>query len=313
MSKSESTPLVSIVLTTYNGQTFLKEQLDSLISQSYPNIEIIAVDDGSTDDTVRILNDYAARHPDMKVTVNEANLGFIKNFEKGCLISRGDLIAFCDQDDYWKPDKIEKMASNIGEHHMIFCDSRLCGHELQDLGRNISDIVNFRSFDNCLQLSVLCRMYGHTLLITRALFNYAYPFLEMIPHDWWLPYTATLHGGIKFLPEPLVLYRQHASNVYGVIGGKRKNKNRRDRARKRLEILHIRQRMKIFYDSCPAHLAYEKRVLGALERSYRSFSPINNFRRMFLFFSHYKVLLTVKKYSDFRKCLFCIKMFVKIK
>ena len=73
-------PLVSVVLGTYNGETFLKEQLDSVLAQTYPNIEIIAVDDGSKDATVSILNDYAARDPRIKVYVNEQNLGFIKNF-----------------------------------------------------------------------------------------------------------------------------------------------------------------------------------------------------------------------------------------
>ena len=93
MSKLESTPLVSVVLTTYNGQPFLAQQLDSLFQQTYPYIEIIAVDDGSRDQTVAILREYAGRHPNMKVTLNETNLGFIRNFEKGCRLSTGRWIA----------------------------------------------------------------------------------------------------------------------------------------------------------------------------------------------------------------------------
>ncbi len=325
MNKLESAPLVSIVLTTYNGQTFLGQQLDSLFQQTYPEIEIIAVDDGSRDHTVSILQEYAARHPNMKVFVNETNLGFIKNFEKGCRLSSGNWIALCDQDDYWSPEKIEKMVGQIGDHPMIYHDSRLCGEDLQDLGRNISDIVNFSSFDNCLQLSVFCRMYGHALLITRSLFNKAYPFLTIIPHDWWLSYMATLHGGIKFLPEPLVLYRQHVANVYGVVGGKRKReegetrkgnaKSKREerREKKRKEVDAIRSRIRIFYEACPEDYEKEKRVLAALDRSYRDFSLVNDIRRVVIFLRHYKLLLTVKKYSLFRKYLFCLKMFVKIK
>jgi glycosyltransferase involved in cell wall biosynthesis len=323
MNKAESTPLVSIVLTTYNGQTFLGQQLDSLFQQTYPEIEIIAVDDGSGDHTVSILREYAARHPNMKVFVNETNLGFIKNFEKGCRLSSGNWIALCDQDDYWRPEKIEKMVGQIGDHPMIYCDSRVCDQDLRDTGKSISDIVNFSSYNSCLQLSVFCRMYGHALLITRVLFDKANPFLTIIPHDWWLSYMATLNGGIKFLPEPLVLYRQHAENVYGVVGGKSKKdvhrkggfqrRREKKREKKSREIDAIRSRIAIFYEACPVHFEKEKKVLAALNRSYRNFSLTNNTRRMVVFFRHYSLLLTIKKYSLFRKYLFCLKMFVKIK
>ena len=124
-------PLVSIVLGTYNGATFLKEQLESLVNQTYSSIEIIAVDDGSTDDTVSILKEYSVSYKNIKVFVNENNLGFIKNFEKGCSLASGEYIAFCDQDDCWHPEKIEKMVQHIGDHAMIFCNSALCDEALQ--------------------------------------------------------------------------------------------------------------------------------------------------------------------------------------
>jgi glycosyltransferase involved in cell wall biosynthesis len=156
-----SLPLVSVVLGTYNGGAYLREQLESILSQTYPNIEIVAVDDGSSDDTVPILKEYAAKHPAMKVFVNEHNLGFVKNFEKGCSLSVGELISLCDQDDWWMPEKVEKMADAIGDHLMIYCDSQLCDGSLGYLGRNISDIVHFESFYDCRQLCVFSRMYGH--------------------------------------------------------------------------------------------------------------------------------------------------------
>ncbi len=383
MNELTATPLVSVVLTTYNGEGFLEEQLDSLFEQTYSPIEVIVVDDGSHDNTLSILNRYAAAHSNMKVIANEVNLGFIKNFEKGCKLSQGALISLCDQDDYWDKDKIKKMAEAIGEYPLIYCDSRLCDENLQDLGRNISDIVHNQDFDNCLQLAVMCRMYGHALMFSRSLFDKAYPFLEVIPHDWWLAFTATLNGGVKYLPEPLVWYRQHAANLFGVIGGKRKrggapggdrpgigiaekenvpaeggNAERRTaegtKAEGRMEAegttegrnaeernapeeanagttgersskakhsakaehsgsAGIRNRIGIFYETCPDRLGKEKKVLGKLVKSYRSFSLPNNFRRMAVFFSNWDQLLTVKKYSIFRKYFFCLKMFIKIK
>src|ERR1035437_639540 len=84
ISSENKLPLVSIVLTTFNGERFLKQQLDSILCQTYHNIEIVALDDSSTDNTVEILNKYAARKKKMKFFVNEFNFFFKKIFEKGC-------------------------------------------------------------------------------------------------------------------------------------------------------------------------------------------------------------------------------------
>ena len=311
---SERMPLVSVILGTYNGETYLREQLDSLFTQTYARIEIVAVDDGSSDGTVGILREYAARHPAMTVYINPENLGFIKNFEKGARLSTGDLISFCDQDDHWSPDKIEKMVAAIGQHPMIFCDSALCDEHLQPLGKNISDLVHQQSFYDCRQLCVFSRMYGHAILITRDLFQKASPFIKEMPHDGWLAFHATLFGGAKFLPEPLVKYRQHASNVFGVVGRKRKKDNASQRSEKRKrELARIRTRMNAYYAACPDALVPQKQLLRDLVSSYRSFSLGNDWKRMLLFFSNYRLLLTVKRYSTWRKYLFCLKMFIKIK
>lgn len=307
-------PLVSIVLATYNGESFLAKQLESVFKQSYSNIEIIAVDDGSSDNTLRILNEHAAMHPAMTVYSNEHNLGFVKNFQRGCSLVTGDLIAFCDQDDYWDTDKIKKMVDAIGGHPMIYCDSVLCDEALRDTGRKISDLVVCRSFNNCLQQAVFCRIYGHATLIRRSLVEKAMPFLDAIPHDWWLSYTATLYGEIKYLPEPLVFYRQHSANLVGAVSIKRvKTKQMNRREQKRQERAAIRRRIHAFCNACPAEMEKEKKVLLSLEKSYQSFSLANDFRRVIIFLQYRHLLLAVKKRSALRKLFFCFKMFIMIK
>ena len=316
-------PLVSVVLGTYNGEAYLHEQLRSVLAQTYPALEIIAIDDGSRDRTVEILGEYARRDPRIRVVVNERNLGFIRNFEKGCRLAGGRYIALCDQDDYWFPEKIEKMVEAIGNHPMVYCDSQLCGEDLQPLGRRISDLVHYQSFDDCRQLCVFSRMYRHATLITRELFEKASPFLEEVPHDGWLAYHATLYGGVRYLPEVLVKYRQHAGNIFGVVGRKKKKdtaetpsprlRRPRQAEKRRKELARIRIRMAAYCAACPETLAPQKRLLRALVGSYRNFSPWNDIRRVWLFLTNCDRLLVVKNYSRLRKYLFCFKMLVKIK
>jgi hypothetical protein len=119
---------------------------------------------------------------------------------------------------------------------------------------------------------------------------------------------------VAYLPEALVKYRQHAANVYGVVGGKSKKRDQLERReRKKRDVAKVRTRMNAYYQAVPDHFVPQKRLLGALVRSYRNFSPINDIRRVALFLANYKLLLVVKRYSDLRKILFCFKMLVKIK
>ncbi len=327
MSEQSHFPLVSIVLATYNGEPYLREQLDSILAQTYPNIEVIAVDDRSTDNTVNILQEYADNYPNIKVFVNETNLGFIKNFERGCSLSTGEYIALCDQDDYWLPDKIKRKVESIGVHAMIYCDSEICDDKLQKSGKKISDIVVCKNWYSCLEYAVFARIYGNTLLFKRTLFEKACPFLEVIPHDWWLAFNATLQGGFTFLPEPLVSYRQHNNNLYGIVDRKKimkeetasliamqaKQSPLRKNERKEESYNKIRKRIQTFNSQCPSSFQKEKQVLHQLNKSYQSFSFTNNCQRMLLFFQHYKLLLATKKRSRIRKYLFCFKMFATIK
>jgi glycosyltransferase involved in cell wall biosynthesis len=307
-------PLVSIVLATYNGEKFITQQMDSLLHQSYPNTEIIVVDDGSKDATINILRDYTAKHKNITIFKNEANLGFIKNFEKGCSLANGEYISLCDQDDYWLPDKIKNCFNAIGNSAMVYCNSMVCNEHLGPSGRKISDIVNCRPFNNCLEQAIFCRIYGHATLFKKELFIKARPFLDVIPHDWWLSYIATFNGGITYLDQVLVYYRQHSSNLFGAVGGKKRQHHKQDKKAKKLfEIDKIRKRINAFYAACPTELAEEKQVLKRIADSYESFSITNNIKRVGVFLKYRDKLLASKKHSAIHRFLFSLKMFAKIK
>lgn len=110
---------VSIVMTTYNGERHLREQLDSLLAQTYPLHEIIVQDDGSTDQTMQILNEYAERNAVVHVFKNEAEHGVNGNLYSAMRRASGELIAICDQDDIWEPQKIEEQVAMIGNDLLI--------------------------------------------------------------------------------------------------------------------------------------------------------------------------------------------------
>lgn len=308
-----SPPLVSIVMATYNGGLYLREQLDSVLAQTYPNLELVITDDGSTDDTVSILKEYAARFKHIRLLTDGPNVGYVKNFERGCLAAKGDFIALCDQDDWWHPQKIEKLVAAIGNASIVYSDSELCDERLQPTGVFLSDRAAYLNFSNCLQQAVFCRIYGHTVLMPKSFVQKAIPFLPVIPHDWWLSFVATLEGGIVYHPEALSKYRQHSSNVFGAVGSKSRKHNKADsRAKKEKEIQAIRERMLAFYERCPA-TRKEKGALRKLNDSYRDFSPSSNFKRMRFFFRYRGLLLASKKRSLLRQYLFCLKMFFIVK
>ena len=308
MPDSNNYPLVSIVLATYNGERYLKEQLDTVFQQTYPNLEIVAIDDCSSDTTVSILHHYASVHSNMKVYVNERNMGHIKAFEKGISLSTGVFIALCDQDDIWNKHKIELLMKEKNGYGMVFCDSAFIDEGKKNLNRKISDIKNLATYNNCLPFIIGNCISGHAALFTREIALSAIPFPMDIIHDWWLAFVASSKGTVHFVNRPLVQYRQHADNFIGAI----KVKGRSKKETQHDAIANIRSRIKSFYEKCPDTNIEAKKILAKLNKSYRSFSMGNNFLRMMTFYKHQSGLLALKKRMAFRKWLFCLKMFFKI-
>lgn len=314
MSKITSLPLVSVVIATYNGERFIGKQLDSILAQTYPNIEVVIVDDCSTDDTVNILQQYAASHQNIFIYQNEKNLGYVKNFEKGMLLSKGDYIAPSDQDDIWLPQKIEVLMNAIGNDCIVYCNSELIDDEDNKVGKQLSDVKKLISFDDCLNYTVGNSAPGHGMLFLRKLVVDSVPLPEMIPHDYWLGFVATFYSRLTYIDQPLVLYRQHSANVFGAAKIKSVDGTIPIRKKKtaKKEILMARERMKLMYEKCPNDLVEQKNIFRLLVKSYRSFSLPNNLLRMFIFFRYNKRILAFKRRSLIRRWLYCLKMFVKI-
>ena len=229
---SEFKPLVSIVICTYNGSKFIADQIHSLIDQTYHNIEIVVCDDHSQDNTVAILNDILrVSNRQFRIQSNESNLGYIKNFEKGIALAKGEYIALCDQDDIWDLSKIEILAQEICDYSLIYSNSRLIdsiGLSTDDL---ISNYFNMASGNSIVPLLLNNSVSAHSLMFKRELINTIIPIPELIFHDWWIGIVASTYSGIKYLDVPLVNYRIHSSNATEikivVEGSKEKEKKKK--------------------------------------------------------------------------------------
>jgi glycosyltransferase involved in cell wall biosynthesis len=305
-------PLISVVLSTYNGSEYIKEQLDSVLAQTYPNIEIVIRDDGSKDDTVEVLLEYQKTNENIRIIINEENLGYIKSFERAMRLSKGNFIALCDQDDFWLPEKLQLLYENIDDHLLIYHDSELVDSNLNSYGIYFSDKKRMRSFDSCLVFVTDNCIPGHTTLIKRKLLDLAVPFPATIPHDHWLAFIAAMNGGVKFLDKPLVKYRNHDTNVFGLIRSKEEKEKRKQEEKKGWSHRERKlDNLKIFYDKCYPYLTKEREVIKKLITAYKGFSLRSNFVRMTTFFKYRDELLGAKKRNEFRKFIYCFKMFVK--
>ncbi len=307
-----NTKLVSIVVTTYNGERFLKAQLDSIIAQTYQPIEIIVVDDGSTDNTLNILNEYAAHHKNVSVIKNEQNLGYVKNFEKGFSLAKGDYIAPCDQDDVWLPTKIDVLVNHIGDDAIAYCDSEFIDGAGQTLNKKMSDTKTLTDFDSPLMyIEAGISALGHAMLIKKEVVFAAMPFPTLFSHDNWLGFVATFSSKVKFVDEVLVQYRRHDANLTNALHKKDRKKNIHQKTKQeRLENAY--QRLTALYEKCPDVLP-EKEVIRQLRKGHESYALRYNFLRMRLFFQHRDKILRHKKYQypQLKRCLHCVKFFFK--
>lgn len=218
-------PAVSVVMTTYNGQEYVGEQLDSILGQTYGDFELIIADDASSDGTAEILKQYAAKDDRVRLLLNPQNLGLHGNLEKALRMARGDFIAISDQDDIWEPVKIEELVSLIGRSDGAFCNSLLIDKDGNSLGKTIMQVINAETpplgADAAAALIRRNVVSGHALLFRRRLLDYVLPFSDELVFDQQIAFFAAYGKGIRYLDKCLVLHRIHGDNHTnsGLIAG----------------------------------------------------------------------------------------------
>lgn len=215
---------ITILLSTYNGEKYLKEQLDSLLNQTYKNIEIIARDDGSSDDTLEILKLY-----DIKLLKRSQNLGAKKSFAE--LLSyaiadcESEYFMFCDQDDVWNSDKIEKTLAKMQEMEkehgdiplLVHTDLEVVDEGLHTLGSSFMAYQNLSAQKSTLNyLFMQNNITGCTMMINKSLAMKSLPMpKECMMHDAWVGLVASWFGKIGYVEETTIKYVQHSKNSLG--------------------------------------------------------------------------------------------------
>lgn len=296
-------PLVSVAMATYNGENYLREQLSSILSQTYSNLEIIITDDASTDGTLAILRDFQEKNNSIKILSNPINLGINSSFERSIKNSRGEFIAMSDQDDIWETDKIESLMNAIENEDAIFSDSELVNKNGSPLNIKISSLVNLQSFHSGLPFLMGPCLPGHTLLLQGDFARYILPIPRVIMYDRWISYCAGANNGIKYLPKPLVKYRQHETNCFGV--GKARNKKER---KTKLQKFHIKLMELKACEQAPVQDAETKKIL---QEMLTLFNRKPSIHRSLFFFRNRNKLMVIKKRNGARKILYCMKMIFK--
>jgi glycosyltransferase involved in cell wall biosynthesis len=212
-SSGKIEPLVSVALCTYNGEEWLRPQLSSILDQTHQNLELVIIDDASTDGTVAIINEYADKDPRIQFQVNAENLGYNRNFEKAIRLCNAELIAVSDQDDVWLPNKIETMIPYFtGDTilvHSYNADFKGDGHSAKYFNPSRTRFQGNKTR----QLIFYNTVSGHSMIIHKKLLPHIFPFPTTVYYDWWTGIHASLQGEIKLHPEVLVWHRQHESNA----------------------------------------------------------------------------------------------------
>lgn len=202
--------MISVCLASYNGEKYIREQIVSILKQLSDEDELIISDDGSSDDTIEIIQSFGDSR--IKLIWNSDKKGIVGNFENALNNASGDYIFLSDQDDIWKENKVEKVLGYLTECDLVVHDAELIDGNGCFLGRNYYSILHhYTSFLANLWKS---RFLGCCMAFTKEVKNECLPIPSRLrSHDYWIGmYTLAKHK-VCFVPDILLMYRRHENNV----------------------------------------------------------------------------------------------------
>lgn len=199
--------MVSAIIPVYNGESFLAQAFDSVLNQSYKKVEIVVIDDGSTDSTAQIINEYLERYPNIVSKRLSQNIGVDKARNIGLSMASGRYVSFLDADDFWLPEKIEKQLTwHLTNNAMMSCTSIICVYENGDIQKSPWKVKDEISYQLLLRNTMIATS---TVIVDRnkvSGFKFAEPFCGGEDYATWL--YLLRNGGICFgLNTPLSCHR----------------------------------------------------------------------------------------------------------
>ena len=213
---------VNILMSTYNGQQFLAEQIRSIQEQSYTDWTLFIRDDGSSDNTKEILKDF--EHQDSRIHLidndKSDNLGVIKSFHKLVNHDRADYYFFSDQDDVWLPNKLELSLKEAQNHPadlplMVYMDLKVVNQDLEIMTESMVKSQSHHANTELVQELTENTVTGGVAMINHSLAEMWQETDDILMHDWYLALLASAFGNLVFIDQPGELYRQHSDNVLG--------------------------------------------------------------------------------------------------
>jgi glycosyltransferase involved in cell wall biosynthesis len=219
---------ISILLSTYNGELYLQEQIDSILTQTATNWVLYIRDDGSTDKTNAIIEDYIQKFPEKIKAINDnvGNLRSAGSFMYMLSVVDSDYYMFCDQDDVWLPFKIEKTYSKIKELErnnpnkgaLVFTDLIVVDYNLKVINSSMWNYskINPENTKDLYRTTCLSSVTGCTIMFNNLIKEKVLPYPKVARmHDWWITLNTIYFGVVDYISEPTIQYRQHNSNVLG--------------------------------------------------------------------------------------------------
>jgi glycosyltransferase involved in cell wall biosynthesis len=218
---------ISIAMCTYNGEKYLRTQLDSIARQSRLPDELVICDDNSSDSTVQVINAFATSVSfPVRLCINDANIGSTRNFEQAIRLCAGEIIVLSDQDDVWHQGKLKLIAQvfhDSGETGALFSNGNVVNDSLLPMGYTLWDACGFQNrqqaqFKAGKALEVLLKqnvITGATLAFRSALRDLFFPIPVEWVHDGWIAILAVIFSNVDFIDNCLIDYRQHSNQQIG--------------------------------------------------------------------------------------------------
>ena len=206
--------MISICMATYNGEKFVREQLESILSQLPTDAEIIIADDGSTDNTLSIINSFSDKR--IRILPFEKHQGIISNYERALKAASGETIFLADQDDVWLPGKVAKVIHELECCDLVLHDAFMYHkNEVDNSWQRKNTLSSIRPYKTGVLRNWFKNSYtGCCMAFRRNVLEKALPFPRNLPmHDQWIGFIAEKFFKVKYLAEPLIEYRQHSKNA----------------------------------------------------------------------------------------------------